>query len=254
MNGHPAFPGGPAPHGTTPPGGGEPRPDGGGGSGPGGSYRVLVVDDNQFIRSGLVMALETSDDIEVVGEAGDGGQAIEMARRLLPDVTLLDVRMPHVDGVDAVEALSTLSRVIMLTQVEDPDVVLTAVRRGAVGYLVHNSFTIEELAAAIRETVLHRAHPLSQVASAALIEATRTGQAAPPPADPAGHRSRFGLSAREIEVMDLIIQGHANSDIAAKLFLTEKTVKNYINRIYAKLGVPNRATAIVTWLGMPPGG
>ncbi|MEU5878101.1 response regulator transcription factor [Spirillospora sp. NPDC047279] len=236
MNAHPATPDGPA---------------------EGERFRVLVVDDDQFIRSGLVMALEAGDDIEVVGEAGDGAEAMEKARRLLPDVTLLDVRMPHVDGVDAVEALSRVSRVIMLTRVEDPDVVPTAVRKGAVGYLVHNTFTIEELTVAIRETVRHRAHPLSQlsqVASAALIEATRGGQVAAPPPDPTGHRARFGLSAREIEVMDLIIQGHANSDIAAKLFLTEKTVKNYINRIYAKLGAPNRAAAIVTWLGVPPGG
>jgi DNA-binding NarL/FixJ family response regulator len=220
---------------------------------PGERLRVMVVDDNQFIRSGLIMALEACDDIEVVGEAGDGAEAMELAGRLVPDVILLDVRMPHVDGVDAVSLLSTYSRVIMLTQVEDPDVVLTAVRNGAVGYLVHNTFTIDELTDAIRETVRHRAHPLSQVASAALIDAARSGQTVPPPAADTGHRERFGLSAREIEVMDLIIRGHSNSDIAAKLFLTEKTVKNYINRIYAKLGVPNRATAIVTWLGMPSG-
>jgi len=225
----------------------------GGPSGPGERLRVMVVDDNQFIRSGLIMALEASDDIEVVGEAGDGGEAMDMAGELVPDVILLDVRMPHVDGVDAVSLLSTFSRVIMLTQVEDPDVVLTAVRNGAVGYLVHNTFTIDELTDAIRETVRHRAHPLSQVASAALIEAARNGQTAPPPTGDTGHRQRFGLSAREIEVMDLIIRGHSNSDIAAKLFLTEKTVKNYINRIYAKLGVPNRAMAIVTWLGVPSG-
>ncbi|MGI5416148.1 response regulator transcription factor [Actinomadura luteofluorescens] len=217
-------------------------------------YRVLVVDDNTFIRAGLTSALESTDDIEVVGEAGDGREAEELAWRLVPDVVLLDVRMPRADGVSAAAALSRISRVIMLTQVEEPEVILSAVRNGAVGYLVHNTFTVDELAAAIRDTVRHRAHPLSRAASAALIDAARTGRPAAPAADPAEQRARFGLSAREVQVMDLIVRGHANHDIAAKLFLTEKTVKNYINRIYAKLGVPNRATAIVTWLGMPPGG
>ncbi|MFI0485287.1 response regulator transcription factor [Actinomadura sp. 9N215] len=214
-------------------------------------YRVLVVDDNAFIRAGLASALEAAGDIDVVGEAGDGREAEELARRLAPDVVLLDVRMPRTDGVRAAAALSRVSRVIMLTQVEEPDVVLAAVRNGAVGYLVHNTFTVGELAEAIRDTVRHRAHPLSQAASAALIDAARTGRTAAPagPAD----RARFGLSAREAQVMELIVRGHSNHDIAAKLVLTEKTVKNYINRIYAKLGAPNRATAIVTWLGMPPG-
>lgn len=122
-------------------------------------YRVMVVDDNTFIRAGLTSALEATDDIEVVGEAGDGREAEEMAWRLVPDVVLLDVRMPRADGVGAAAALSRISRVIMLTQVEEPEVILSAVRNGAVGYLVHNTFTVDELAAAIRDTVRHRAHP-----------------------------------------------------------------------------------------------
>ncbi|MES9540964.1 MULTISPECIES: response regulator transcription factor [unclassified Actinomadura] len=219
-----------------------------------GRYRVMVVDDNPFIRAGLTSALEAAGDIEVVGEAGDGHEAEELARRLVPDVVLLDVRMPRSDGVSAAAALSRISRVIMLTQVEEPEVVLSAVRNGAVGYLVHNTFTVDELAAAIRDTVRHRAHPLSHAAGAALIDAVRADTPAARAADPAEQRARFGLSSREAQVMNLIVRGHPNQEIAATLFVTEKTVKNYINRIYAKLGAPNRATAIVTWLGLPPPG
>lgn len=213
--------------------------------------RVLVVDDNAFVRAGLTSALEAAGDIEVVGEAGDGRAAEELAARLAPDVVLLDVRMPGAGGVSAAAALSRTSRVIMLTQVEEPEVVLAAVRNGAVGYLVHNTFTGDELAAAVRDTARNRAHPLSRAAGAALIGAARSAPAAPA-ADPAERCARFGLSAREGEVMELIARGRSNPEIAAKLVLTEKTVKNYINRIYAKLGAPNRATAIVTWLGVPP--
>jgi DNA-binding NarL/FixJ family response regulator len=220
----------------------------------GGRHRVMVVDDNPVVRSGLTALLEASNDMEVVGEAGDGRKAVERAWQVMPDVVLLDVRMPRVDGVSAAEALSKISRVIMLTHIDEPDVVLAAIRNGAVGYLVHDTFSVDELLTAIRETVHKRAHPLSPAAVTALIDEAKSGRppVPPPPRESAADRTRFGLSSREAEVMDLVTQGHTNRDIAIRLFLTEKTVKNHLNRIYAKLGVPNRASAIATWLGVLP--
>jgi DNA-binding NarL/FixJ family response regulator len=219
----------------------------------GGRHRVMVVDDNPVVRSGLTALLEAGGDMDVVAEAGDGRNAVEKAWQVMPDVVLLDVRMPRVDGVSAVEALSKISRVIMLTHVDEPEVVLSAIRNGAVGYLVHDTFTVDELLTAIRETVHRRAHPLSPAAVTALIDEAKSNRdPVPAPRESTAHRMRFGLSAREAEVMDLVTQGHTNRDIAVRLFLTEKTVKNHLNRIYAKLGVPNRASAIATWLGVLP--
>ncbi|WP_131741436.1 response regulator [Actinomadura roseirufa] len=250
------------------------------------SPRVLVADDNVVVRSGLVSLLE-ANGIEVVAEAGDGGRAVELAERLRPDVVLLDVRMPLMDGVTAAAALSASTRVLMLTYTDDPDVIRAALARGASGYLVHGAFTADELVTAVRQTMLG-AHPLSPAAVAALVTAVRgdaggragDGRSADrhahpradlthdphedlrtdprderrrhePPARPVApvRRDRFGLSARESEVMRLIVQGVSNGEIAGRLFLAEKTVKNHVNRIYAKLGVTSRAAAIARWLG-----
>lgn len=223
--------------------------------------RVLVVDDNLVVRSGLISLLEASG-IQVVGQAGDGRTAVELAERLRPDLVLLDVQMPLLDGVAAAELLSRTTRVIMLTYTDDPKVVRTAIGNGAVGYLVHGSFTAEELTSAVHDAV-GGAHPFSQVAVSALVGAVRekTGQDAPPePAVAADERDRaapdtgrFGLSAREAEVMELIVRGCSNSEIAGRLFLAEKTVKNHVNRIYAKLGVTSRSAAIAQWIGTATG-
>lgn len=249
--------------------------------------RVLVVDDNVVVRSGLVSLLEVSG-IEVVGEAGDGRQAVSMTERLEPDLVLLDVQMPLLDGVAAAEILSRTTRVIMLTYTDDPQVVQASISKGAIGYLVHGSFTADELTSAIHTAVNGR-HPFSEAAVAALVGAVRQGSGVTAPPDdaeapaamepgpsvepapsveatspgvvataaepapatrqPARDTARFGLSLREIDVMSLIVQGRSNSEIAARLFLAEKTVKNHVNRIYAKLGVTSRAAAIAVWMG-----
>lgn len=210
--------------------------------------RVLVVDDNPVVRSGLIALLESGGDIDVVGEAGDGGRAIELAQSLKPDLVMLDVRMPLVDGVEAVSKLSPLTRVLMLTYTDDPDVIRSAIRGGAVGYLVHGAFTPEELSAAVHGAVQGTSNPLSPVALSAVLQAVREAPSEPAQ-DPAVIRASLGLSTREAEVMDLIAQGRSNSDIAQALFLSEKTVKNHINRLYAKLGVDSRGAAIACWLG-----
>ncbi|HEX2314730.1 MAG TPA: response regulator transcription factor [Thermomonospora sp.] len=210
--------------------------------------RVMVVDDNPVVRQGLVSLLEAGG-LEVVAEAGDGRRAIELAERLRPDLVLLDVRMPLLDGVAAAEVLSTVSRVLMLTYTDDPETVRAAIGNGASGYLVHGTFTAEELTAAV-EDALGGAHPLSRAAVSALVGAVQrgAGQDRPPPAEDAS-RERYGLSAREEEVMGLIVRGRSNGEIARTLFLAEKTVKNHVNRIYAKLGVTSRAAAIACWIG-----
>jgi len=208
--------------------------------------RVMVVDDNAVIRTGLRSLLALSGDVLVVGEAANGKEAVETAQRVRPDVVLLDVRMPVVDGVTAASELVRQSKVLMLTYADDGEVVTSALRAGASGYLVHGAFQPEELVRAVVGTAHGDAH-LSPAAAGVLVNAVRSGlgRAAP-------DRRRFGLSGREMEVMDLIASGRSNVDIANKLFLSEKTVKNHVNRIYAKLGVRTRAEAIALWLGVSP--
>ncbi|GAA2159458.1 response regulator transcription factor [Actinomadura napierensis] len=212
--------------------------------------RVLVADDNVVVRSGLVSLLE-AHGIEVVGEAGDGRRAVELTARLRPDLVLLDVRMPLMDGVAAAAEISPLAPVLMLTYTDDPGTVRAALGKGATGYLVHGAFTADELIAAVHNAA-GGAHPLSPAAVSALVGAVREasepaapGSGTPPDAPHGG----FGLSAREAEVMRLIVQGASNGEIAGRLFLAEKTVKNHVNRIYAKLGVTSRGAAIARWIG-----
>lgn len=210
--------------------------------------KVVVADDNPVVRSGLASLLE-ADDIAVVGQAGDGRQAIELTQRLRPDVVLLDVQMPLLDGVKAAEQLAGISRLIMVTYTISPEVIKTTLAMGAVGYLVHGAFTAEELLAAVRQAA-EGANPLSQAAISVLVDGLRTQPAAPA----ADQRNGFGLSAREAEVMDLISEGQSNTEIAVGLFLSEKTVKNHVNRIYAKLGVTSRTAAVARWLGTATAG
>ncbi|GAA2623562.1 response regulator transcription factor [Actinomadura fulvescens] len=212
--------------------------------------RVLVVDDNPVVRTGLTTLLE-SGGVQVVGEASDGAQAIELARRVRPDLVLLDVRMPVMDGVAAAGPLSGLAKVLMLSYDSDAEVIGAAIRNGASGYLVHGAFGADELVQAIVDTVSDRSSPLSPQASRAVVAALRDGSGDGPPGRPrpADRRAELGLSRREAEVMDLIARGRSNGEIAALLVVSEYTVKNHVNRIFAKLGVRSRGAAIARWLG-----
>lgn len=217
--------------------------------------RVLVADDNPIVRSGLVSLLEAGGAVEVVGEAENGRHAIELATRHRPDLVLLDVRMPELDGVQAVSELSKGCPVVMLTYTDDPDVVREAIRGGASGYLVHGTFTAEELTGHVHAAIAG-ANPLSPPAATAVLDTVRGSGPTTTEAPPTGLRpSRptaaedAGLSARESELMDLITRGRTNDEIAKELFLSEKTVKNHVNRIYTKLGVTSRAAAIARWIG-----
>ncbi|GAA3754712.1 DNA-binding NarL/FixJ family response regulator [Spinactinospora alkalitolerans] len=207
---------------------------------------VLAVDDNIVVRAGLVTLLETSDDLKVVGEAGDGAQALDEARRLRPDVVLLDVRMPVQDGISTVEELSGLTKVIMLTHTEDAEIIRTALRRGASGYLVHGHFTVDELSRSLHEVVHGNGTPLSPVAATVVLQAMRS---TPKRQEHTADLTELGLSEREGEVLSAAARGLPNSAIAAELYLTEKTVKNHINRIFRKLGVSTRSAAIARWNG-----
>ena len=208
-----------------------------------GNLRVVVADDNAVVRSGLVSLLEASG-VEVVGEASDGERAITLAERLRPDLMLLDVRMPIMDGITAARHIAKTTRVLMLTYTDTPETIRAAIGNGAAGYLVHGTFTPEELLSAVHQAA-SGANPLSPAAVTVLVGAVRN-QATAPVESPG---SRFGLSAREREVMELVAQGYPNGAIAAKLFLADKTIKNHVNHIYAKLGVTTRAAAIALWLG-----
>jgi DNA-binding NarL/FixJ family response regulator len=208
--------------------------------------RVLVVDDNDVIRSGLRALLTTVPGVEVVGEAATGREAIARTEDLGPDVVLLDVRMPVLDGVSAAAVISQHAHVLMLTYTDEPEAVAGALRNGASGYLVHGRFGTDELARAIRDVAAERP-AVSPAVVPALLEALRNDVTTPPALGLRG--GDHPLTAREAEVMDAIAAGRSNAEIAAALHLAEKTVKNTINRIYAKLGAAARSEAIARWVG-----
>ncbi|MFC9891302.1 response regulator [Streptomyces pilosus] len=266
------------------------------------SLRVVVADDNPVVRAGLTALLTGREDITVVAEAADGREACEAARTHRPDVVLLDVRMPGVDGISALPYLVGIAPVVMLTYSRESEIVQEALRRGAGGYLVHGEFTADQLVSAVRDIKEGRPH-FTPTAAGALLSQLRQGagpaqplpdglgmtRATPPersgiglphipnpptsvenlsrlqpgvaqsssgwtggrPAAP--DRSGFQLSTREAEIMDLIASGMNNQQIAATCFISEKTVKNHINRIFAKLHSTSRSEAAAKWLGTAPG-
>lgn len=327
--------------------------------------RVVVADDNPVVRAGLTALLSGRADIQVVAEAADGREAYEQTCRQQPDVVLLDVRMPGVDGISALPYLVRLAPVVMLTYSRESEIVHEALRLGAGGYLVHGEFSADELVDAVRNIKAGRAHFTATASNTLLahVRGTRSATAVPPeplpdglgaaygsgqaarpsgdrngqgtaysppdhhtvmpaestapangnfgsndpawrptvqpvdgqavsnplrqpqstsqtqadmaksasgshratPAAPAPQDSgrpaqqgngaaRFGLSHREVEVMELIAAGMTNAQIAATCFISEKTVKNHINRIFTKLHAASRSQAIAVWLGTARGG
>lgn len=217
--------------------------------------RVVLADDNPVVRLGLASLLESTGEVLVAAEAANGREAVEAVLRERPDVALLDIRMPLVDGVTATAALAGTCPVLVLTHSEEPEIIRGAVEAGACGYLVHGAFSADELLRAVRGTAAGESH-LSPVAATTMLEAMRSALAVPArPAESPGHvdatgrTARFRLSDREAEVMEHIVRGLSNAEIASALFLSEKTVKNHVNRIFAKLHASSRASAIAGWLG-----
>ncbi|MCX5154804.1 response regulator transcription factor [Streptomyces sp. NBC_00291] len=214
--------------------------------------RVLIADDNPVIRAGLASLLAAAKDLRVVAEARDGREALSLTRLHTPDVILLDVRMPGVDGISALPHLVTLASVLMLTHNREPSTVREALLLGAGGYLVHGEFTAEDLTRAVRDIRVGRAH-LTASAATALIEDLRTSsqpqRSVASSTDRMHNSVTYRLSSREGEIMDLIASGMNNQQIASACFISEKTVKNHINRIFAKLQTTTRSEAIARWLG-----
>jgi DNA-binding NarL/FixJ family response regulator len=197
--------------------------------------RVLLVDDHAVVREGLRAFLELQDGIEVVGEAGDGSEGVAAAERLRPDVILMDLVMPRLDGVGAMRELRRRlpsARVIVLTSFTDEEKLLPALQAGAAGYLLKNAEP-RELARAVRA-----AH-----AGEALLDTTVAARLLESIAEPPGEETRDPLTPREREVLALIGRGYANKRIALELGIAEKTVKTHVGHVLAKLGVSDRTQA-----------
>jgi DNA-binding NarL/FixJ family response regulator len=202
--------------------------------------RVVVVDDEPLIRSGLRYILDDESDIDVVGEAGDGAAAVEVVALTEPDVVLMDVRMPGVDGIDATRRIAlakTPPRVLMLTTFDRDEYVVEALRAGASAFLL-KSAPPARLVDAVRIVASGESLLAPEITRRLIEEHVRRKAVVPPPV-------LTELTEREFEVLKLTARGCSNSEIAAELFLSHATVKTYMTRILAKLGLRDRTQAVV---------
>lgn len=215
--------------------------------------RLLIADDNSIVRMGLEHLLSTVDFVEIIASVENGALAVEVANAQKPDLCLLDVRMPVMNGIEAAREISQVCKVLMLTHSEDAENVTAAMAGGASGYVIYDELETEHLQHTLR-SVMAGAMIVSPSASSALLPQHaehNSSQSAPshsetsvtPPAN-----DNFGLSKREVEVMSLVAEGMNNRQIADAFFLSEKTVKNHINRIFSKMNVSSRAEAVSVWL------
>lgn len=206
--------------------------------------RALLVDDQALFREGLHTLLDLQPDIEVVGEAKDGREAIELVARAAPDVVLMDMQMPVLDGVAAtrdIRAKHPNTQVIVLTTFDDDEYVFEGLRAGAVGYLLKD-VTSDRLAEAIRSAARGESFLEPSVAAKVVAEFTRLADA-PHARQRANQMLIEPLSDREFEILHLVATGASNKEIAATLVITEGTVKNHVTSILGKLGVRDRTQA-----------
>ncbi len=203
--------------------------------------RVLVVDDQTVVRDGLVLLLGLLPDVEVVGAARDGEEATRLVDEHVPDVVLMDLRMPRVDGVEAtrrIKAAHPAVQIVVLTTYSDDESVFAALQAGARGYLTKDAGA-EEIARAI-DVVRDGQAQLAPSVQRRLVDALATGN------QPTRRRGDLpdGLTQREAEVLTLIAGGRSNAEIARELFISEATVKTHINNLFAKIAVRDRAQAV----------
>ncbi|MCB0007261.1 MAG: response regulator transcription factor [Anaerolineales bacterium] len=203
--------------------------------------RVLIVDDQKLMRAGLRTLLELENDIEVVGEAENGVAGLSQFEAIRPDVVLMDIRMPQMDGVEATGKLMAqhpAARILILTTFDDDEYVFRALEAGALGYMLKD-VSGDELATAVRTIAAGNALLGQSVARKVLAQALRPQ----PPSN--GGDDLNELSEREIEILRLISDGRSNPEIARELFLAEGTVKNYVSRILQKSGARDRTQAAI---------
>jgi DNA-binding NarL/FixJ family response regulator len=205
--------------------------------------RVIIVDDHALFRRGLQMVLEVEDDIDVVGEAGDGTEALAKAEETVPDVVLMDVRMPKRSGLEATRAIKEIlpnTKILMLTISDEEADLYDAIKSGASGYLL-KEISIEEVANAVRAVNAGQSLISPSMASKLLNEfasmVKRSDDRAGVPAP--------RLTDRELQVLKLVARGHNNRDIAKELFISENTVKNHVRNILEKLHLHSRMEAVV---------
>jgi DNA-binding NarL/FixJ family response regulator len=209
------------------------------------TIRVLIADDQALVRAGFRMILDAEDDLEIVGEAQDGVEAVKLALELRPDVVLMDIRMPEMDGIEATRRVASADgeapiRVLMLTTFDLNEYVYEALRAGASGFLLKD-VPPEQLAAGIRVVARGEAL-LAPSITKRLIEEFATAAPAQRPEPPQAFDE---LTARELEVFKLIARGLSNAEIAAELVVSETTVKTHVARMLMKLGLRDRVQAVV---------
>ncbi len=200
------------------------------------TIKVMLVDDHDMVRRGLAAFLQGMPDLELVGEARDGAEALAMCNRVQPDVILMDLMMPEVDGVAATRTIGERwpdIKIIALTSFQEKELIHEALRAGAIGYLLKN-VTVEELAAAIRSAHAGQSS-LAPEAVQALINATSLHTQSKP---------AYNLTEREMEVLALLVEGLNNREIAERLIVSRATAKAHVSHIFDKMGVSNRAEAI----------
>ena len=211
--------------------------------------RLIIVDDHDLVRSGLRYMLTREPDLELVGEAKDGGEALELCRRLRPDLVLMDVSMPEMDGIAATQAIKQkypATRVIIITIHENPDYLQEALKAGANGYILKDS-TKPEVLAAVRKALQGETPLDSQLAAQLLrqVVGEDNGTNLPPEPEERPTPLHEALTQRELEVLRLLAQGQTNQKIADNLMFSVHTVKVYVRRIIAKLEVSDRTQAAV---------